>query len=455
VPTGQTTDVAVVGAGLAGLAVATRLVERGVSTVVLEARTRVGGRTLSRPLGRGTFDLGAQFVGPSHRRVIALAAELGVEIFPAHTDGRKVLDLGRGVETYAGSIPSLSPVALTDLHLTIRRLDRLSSAVPADRPDAASGASELDGVSLESWKRATVRTRAARDVLDGAVRAIFGAEPAELSLLFFLFYLRSGGGLVSLTDDAQRSHFAGGAQRLAELLAERLGDRVRLGAPVRSISEDADGVTLVSDTAHVRARYCVVALPPALAARIAFDPPLSGRRDQLLQRVAMGATVKCVATYDRPFWRERGLSGEGVSTVGPITATFDDTPADGGQPALLGFVVGDAARRWATMPEASRRREAADALARLFGPEAATPTGYMEKNWAEAEWTRGCPVGVMAPGVLSAYGGGLREPVGRLHWAGTETAVEWNGYMEGALESAERAVAEVTSRLDTTLRAPV
>jgi monoamine oxidase len=439
-------DVAVVGGGLAGLWTATRLVEAGVSTAVLEARERPGGRTLTRPLGRSMVDLGAQFIGPAHHRLAKLAADLGVETHATYTEGRKILERARKVSTYGGAIPRLSPLALVELHLAIRRLDRLAATVPPESPGDAPGAEGLDGGSVESWKRSRFWSRGAGDMIDAAVRAIFGAEPAELSLLYFLFYLRSGGGMMSLTDEAQRAYFVGGSQQISERLAARLGDSVLLGAPVRSIAQDADGVTVRAKDGTVRARRAVVAVPPALAQRIVYDPALPGPRDQLMQRMPMGATVKCVATYDRPFWRERGLSGESVSADGPVTATFDDTSADGAQPALLGFVVGDAARRWGLASEAERRETVARAFARLFGP-AAHPTGYADFDWAAEEWTRGCPVGLMAPGTVAPYARELREPAGRIHWAGTETATEWNGYMEGALESAERAAVEVLARL--------
>jgi monoamine oxidase len=443
----RSADVVVVGAGLAGLWAATRLASRGASVLVLEARDRVGGRVLTRPVGRGAFDFGAQFIGPAHHRLAAVAAGLGVEVSSVHSTGKKVLELEGRKTAYSGPIPPLPALALFDLHLTINRLDRYSSEVPLDAPGEAPRAAEWDGISLEGWKQGGVWTRGARQVLDAATRAIFGAEPAELSLLYFLFYLRSGGGLMSLADEAQRAHFAGGAQQIADRLAERLGDRVVLSAAVRAVSQDAEGVTVRADGLQVRARRAVVAVPPALAGRIAYDPLLPGRRDQLMQRMPMGATVKCVLAYDRPFWRDAGFSGEAVSSLGPITATFDDTPPGGSQPALLGFVVGRAAQQWELLPEARRREAAASAMARLFGPEAARPAGYAEKNWATEEWTRGCPVGLMAPGTVVPYAGAIREPVGRIHWAGTETATEWNGYLEGALQSAERVADEVTSGL--------
>jgi monoamine oxidase len=439
-------DVAIVGAGLAGLWAATKLAGAGVSVVVLEARERVGGRTLTRPLGRTAIDLGAQFIGPAHHGLARLASELGVETHATYLQGRKVLERGGAVSTYGGAIPRLSPLALVELHLAIRKLDSMAATVPLDRPAEAPRAVELDGRSVEEWKRRRLWTGGARDMIDAAVRAVFGAEPAELSLLYFLHYVRAGGGMMSLTDEAQRAYFVGGSQQISERLAARLGDRVLLNAPVRAIRQDAEGVTVRSGGGTVRARRAVVAVPPALAQRVVFDPGLPALRDQLMQRMPMGATIKCVATYERPFWRERGLSGEGVSADGPVTATFDDTSADGSQPALLGFVVGDAARRWGRLPEAERREAAARAFTRLFGPEAAHPTGVADFDWAAEEWTRGCPVGLMAPGTVVPYAGALREPVGRIHWAGTETATEWNGYMEGALQSADRVVGEVLAQ---------
>jgi monoamine oxidase len=190
-----------------------------------------------------------------------------------------------------------------------------------------------------------------------------------------------------------------------------------------------------------------VAIPPALAGRILYDPPLPALRDQLAQRVPMGATIKCHALYEQPFWRALGYSGEAVCDGDPISVVFDNTSHDGAQPGLLGFIVGRAARIWSGRDPEQRRAAVLAAFARFFGPEAASPIEYVEKDWAVDPWAGGCPVGVMAPGTLTTFGPALRTPVGRLHWAGTETAVEWNGYMEGAVESGERVAREVATAL--------
>ena len=443
-------DVVVIGAGLAGLRAATNLAADGIDVVVLEARDRVGGRTLSRQVGDGTFDLGGQWLGPTQERVRALARELAAPTFPTFHQGTKVLDLHGRVRTYKRNIPSLPLPQLIDLHLTLRRLDKMAKSVPLHNPAAARRALAWDGTSLETWKRSHVRSAAVRDLLDVSTRVVFGAEPAELSLLHFLFYARSGGGLMRLVDienGAQQDRFVGGAQSLSRGLAARLAGRVCLDAPARRIEQDDVGVTVRSDRGAVRARFAVVAVPPALAGRIDYDPGLPAVRDQLTQRVPMGSTVKCIATYERPFWRERGFSGEAVCAGGPVTVTFDNTSHDNRQPALVAFIVGRAARHWQQRSEGDRRRALLGSLARWFGPEAGEPTAIVEQDWNAEVWSRGCPVGVIPPGVLTTFGDTLRQSVGRIHFAGTETATVWNGYLEGALESGERAAREVARLL--------
>ncbi|NUQ78561.1 MAG: flavin monoamine oxidase family protein [Polyangiaceae bacterium] len=447
----EAVDVVVIGAGLAGLTAARELVRRGRSVVVLEARDRVGGRTLSHTTSLGdVIDLGAQWIGPTQDRMEALCKELGVETFPQHNKGTKILSLGGSISTYEGSIPALPIFSLLSLDRTIKRLEALCREVPLEAPHRAPRAAEWDGMTVESWKRANVSTWRTRAVVDVAVGAVFAADPSEISFLHFLFYLRSGGGLLRLTEitgGAQQTRIVPGAQTISKRLAEGLGERVRIEAPVRSIRQDGAGVVVRSDRGCHRAKYCIAAVPPALAGRIDFDPPLPAIRDQLTQRMPLGSVAKHIAIYKKPFWRERGLSGEAVVDKGPIKVVFDDSPADGSHGALLGFLVGSDARGWGRRPMEERRRAVLDEFARLFGPEARACEEHIEKDWGEEVWSRGCFAGLMAPGTWTSFGEALREPAGRIHWAGTETAVRWNGYMEGAVESGERAAKEVLSAL--------
>ena len=443
------TDVAIVGGGLAGLACARAVVDAGGSCVVLEARDRVGGRTLSQTIGRGTFDLGAQWIGPTQDRMARLAADLGVDTFATFHEGRKVLDLDGKVSTYAGTIPSLSVPRLLEMQRVLSKVERLAKTVDLEAPARTKNAARLDAETLESFKQRSVHSHAVRELLDAAVRVVFGAEPGDLSMLHFLFYLRSGGGLMRLIEienGAQERRFVGGAQSIATKMAARLGDRVRTGVPVRRIEQNDGGAIVRADGVDVRARRVVIAVPPVMASRIEYAPALPAMRDQLTQRMPMGATVKCIALYERPFWRARGLSGEGVANRGPASVVFDNTSHDAAQAGLLAFVVGGPAKTWSARTAEERKHVILSQLARMFGDEALDPTEYVEHDWSTEVWTRGCPVGLMTTGTLTEYAPALRAPCGRIHWAGTETATQWHGFMEGALESGERAAREVLAR---------
>lgn len=438
-------DCVVVGAGLAGLQTARLLARRGLKVAVLEARDRVGGRTWSTPMGRAVFDRGGQWLGPGQHRLAALVRELGIATFPTWERGKKLLDLQGDLRTYEGTIPSLPPLSLLDLHLGLRQLDTLTARVlrPAlDTPQAAA----LDATSVETWLQSNLRTEAARAVTRAALRVVFGAEPAEISLLYALSYARAGGGLMKLVEirgGAQETRFVEGAQSVSKALAAELGDSVLLEAPVRRIDQRGHRVEVVSDRGTFQADRAVLALPPALCAGIEFHPALPPPREQLHQRTPMGATVKVHLLYERAFWRDLGFSGEAVFDRGPVSVVFDNTSHDGAQPALLAFLVGDPARSWSIRPQAARRDTLLRLMVRLFGTQAAHPTEIVEVDWSAEPWSRGCPVGVLGAGAMRVAAAALQAPTGRLHWAGTETATEWTGYMEGALQSAERVVQEI------------
>jgi monoamine oxidase len=464
-------DVAIVGAGLAGLTAARRLAATGVRSLVVEARTRVGGRLLNEEIGDGkVVEVGGQWSGPSQKRIAALAAELGVGTFPTHDEGRHLLELDGRVASYTGALTdarlgllrdlsrAISPLALADLEQARVRLDRMAREVPLEAPWMAPKAASWDGQTFASWIRRNTRTAAARRLFELATEAVWAAEPADVSLLHVLFYTHSGGGfntLIGTGGGAQQDRFHGGSQRLALLMAEQLGKAaLRLGAPVRRIEHGADGVSLYADGPKgepsgliVRARRAIVAIPPTLAGRIAYDPPLPARRDQLTQRMPQGTVIKTMAIYEAPFWREQGLSGQAASEAGPARVVFDNSPPDGTPGVLLGFLEGRLARQWGARPAPERRRAVLAGHARLFGARAARPERFLERVWADEEWTRGCYGCLMTTGGWTEYGRALRTPIGPIHWAGAETATVWNGYMDGAVQSGERAAAEALAAL--------
>lgn len=446
-------DVVVVGAGFAGLTTARGLVRRGRSAIVLEARDRVGGRVLVQSIGDGqVVDVGGQWTGPGQDRIRALGAAVGVESFPTygaesehvqHRDGQRV--------TYSGPVPDTDPEILGELVGAMQRLDEMSQEVPPEAPWSAPRADEWDAQTFQSWMAGNLMADGAKGFMRMLIEAVYAVDPRDLSLLYALFYARAGGGLMYLTGTeggAQQDRFDGGAQLVASKLAEELGERVRLSSPVRRISQDPDGVEVEADGASVRGQRAVVAIPPALAGRIEYRPAMPALRDQLTQRTPMGSVIKINAVYDEPFWRSEGLSGRAVSDTGPVKFTFDNSPRSGSPGVLVGFIEGDEARRYSGATESERRAAVLGCFERYFGPRAAKPRQYIERDWSAEEYSRGCYGAVFPAGTLVSSGRALREPVGRIHWAGTETATVNVGYMDGAVQSGERAAAEVLALLD-------
>jgi monoamine oxidase len=426
------------------------LVRGGSSCVVLEARDRVGGRTLSQPLGGATIDTGGQWIGPTQHRLAALAKELNVATFPQFHTGRKLLSWGGKLSSYDADLPKFSVLAQLDLLRMDRRLKRFAQEIPPDAPWRAPRAAEWDGMTVETWKQRHMRTAGGRLFLDVVTRAVLTSEPRDVSFLYFLSYLRWGHGLeelISIKKGAQQDRFVGGAQQLSQKLAEQIAPRVVLNAPVRAIEQHADCVVVHSDAGTYRGRVVIVAAPPLLAGRIHYTAPLPSLRDQLTARLPMGSVIKYIAAYDRPFWREAGFSGEVVSDTGITVTTFDDSSHDGQHAALVTFSDGQPARDWADRSPEDRRKAVLEEFVRFFGPQAAQPFDFVEKNWNDDPWSGGCYVGVAGPGTLTAFGEALRTPCGRIHWAGTETATEWMGYLDGAIQSGQRVAAEVRPRL--------
>ena len=447
--------VVVVGAGYAGLSSALALHDRGVDVHVLEAADRVGGRVLSERLADGVVvDHGGQWVGPTQQHFLAMAQRFGCATFPTYDTGQHVELWDDGVcRPFRGSGP-VDGAGVAEYDEAVDRIDALAGDIDLDAPTRSAAIEEWDGRTVQSYLDATVADADARTRLALSVQGVWTVEPRDISLFHFLFYVASAGGYEQLMETehcAQERRLAGGAQSVALAMAAHLGDRVHHDTAVRRLLRTDDGVRIETDRGAVDAEHVVVAASPGAVVDIAFDPPLPVTRQRWMHRNVMGDVAKVHAVYDTPFWRERGLSGQATVYGTPdVGVVFDNSPADGSAGVLVAFVYADRLRRWSAKSADARRAEVLTTLETLFGADAAAPRHYTEKIWPEDVWARGGYAASPAPGTWFEHGEhGWRTAVGRIHWAGSETASHWNGYIDGAISSGQRAADEIVAASGT------
>jgi monoamine oxidase len=358
----------------------------------------------------------------------------------------------------------LDPLIDGDVALVIEGIDGLAAKINPEKPWESANAQTYDSQTVETWIRNNVLPNPGQNtdrflgVVSGAFEALVGAEIREVSLLDALAYVATATDgstpgtferLIDTRGGAQAQRFVEGSQVISIRLAKHIGhEHFVMSSPVRKIVQTRHGVTVHSDRATVSAKYVIVAIPPTLAGRIDYDPLMPAARDSLTQRSPQGQLIKVEAFFDKPWWRDNGLNGAAVSTQGPAKTTFDVSPEDGKIGGLLGFVGGDEARRYSAH-HAKLKHAVLHQFSVYFnkGKPIPKPTHVVVKDWTREEWTRGCPVAIAGPGVISEYGPHIAAPVGRIHWAGTETATYWHGYMDGAVRSGHRAAEEVRSKL--------
>jgi monoamine oxidase len=444
-------DVCVIGAGYAGLTAALRLHQGGQSVIVLEARDRVGGRIWTQPLVDGVpVDRGGAWVAPYHDAMFALAREFRVSTYETWVKGAHLLIDGDRTRRYTGLIPKISPLAVISIALAQWRLDRMSKQVPLEAPWTAKRAAEWDAKTVAWYLEHTgIRTKIGRDLFGMAVRGLFTGDLNDTSFLHLLFLVRAHGSinaLFSIEKGAQENLVDGGAGSIARKMADALGDAVRLSTPVRSITQTDEHVVVAAGDVEVTARHAVVTVPPALIPDIAFEPPLPDDRKALYGKAMAGPESKTIVVYDEPFWRTAGLSGQTAEPGSASEVTIDASPASGTPGVIASFTFGTVAERVQALDPAVRRQQVLDLLTARLGPRAASPVGFVETAWWTEEWTRGCSMAHFPPGVLTRHGPLLREPFGRVHWAGTETSTTSHGAMDGAVRSGERAAAEIAAR---------
>lgn len=445
-------DVVVIGGGLSGLTAARILNTEGVDVVVLEAQERVGGRTLTRHTDEGTFiDDGGQYISPEQDHLVALAEDLDVQLFPCWEDGRTVLWRDGERITYDTMFPPGDAEVESAVREAAATLTRMAETVPLDAPWDAPEAAAWDEQTLHGWLATNVDVPEARTALVTAIEGVFGRGTTHTSLLAALFWIHSGDPLVpfiATEDVGSERRFDGGAQQLSTRMADELGDRVLLGAMVSRVTHDPDGVRVTAGDLSVSAERSIITLPPTLAGRLQYEPALPAARDHLTQRAPMGWLIKIHAVYPNRFWSDDGLSAQVVSDAGAVRICADNSPPSGSPGVLVGFIEETEAVHLAAATPGERRAAVLEDFVRYFGEQASEPLEYHEYVWGDDEFCRGADGGYWSPGVWTSYGAAIREPIGVLHWAGTETSAVWNGKMEGAVRSGERAASEVLAALD-------
>lgn len=441
-------DLIVIGGGAAGTMAARNVMKAGKSVLLIEANDRIGGRLKRGRIAGQGIDLGGQWVGPSQTRALEVAAELGLNKYPTYVEGAMLAELGDG-QIYRG-IEGLPTEIAFDYARMVNLITVASKDLDLRAPWTKPNAKELDSMTTATWLSQNARTPQGRELMRVIVEAVFSVDPSQLSFLEFLFYIKSGNGFADITGTAggaQQDLFVESFVSIPELLAKSLGARVVLGSPVRAIEQDERGVTVRADKGTFKCQRVVIAAPPTTAARIEYSPTLPYKRRGLMERMPMGAVIKCFLAYETPFWRSEGLNGQSVSSSAEFGTTFDITAPGNSHGILCGFFDGGPAIRWADKSPEERKARVIEDVAKVYGDKAREPIDYIEQVWPREPWSIGGYTSVPGPGVLTHFGEALREPCGRIHWSGTEISDVWSGYVDGALRSGDRAAEEVLARL--------
>ena len=461
-------DVVIIGAGSSGLMSAYKLLLDSpmLKVIVLEAKERIGGRLMSHSLptakGYDDWDFGGQFVSTSQPHIMKALKDFGIEVYPQYNKGKGKLSRGlNDIRTFSSVADMAGTLEGLDFARMIKKIDSMVSQVPVGNPLQCKYVKEWDNQTVQTFiDNSSVKSSNTIALISLTIRLIFGVEPRQMSLIFFLYYCGLSGGFSRLIssdkEGAQEYRVEGTMFGFMKKLADKVGEKnIVCGAPVVTVEQLADASVIVTTLSNCsyRAKYVICAIPPHLVSKIHFIPSLPFNRQQLNQRMPIGNWMKCFAVYKRAFWRENGLSGQALMVSPkfdktPLNATFDATTSNG-SPAILAVISGEQSFYWSQKTKEERKEAVLDCLVALFGKEARSElVSYEDKDWSKEDYTGGCPVGIMQPGCMVYFEHALREPFDNIHWAGTETARQWMGYIDGAVEAGLRAAGEVIKRIN-------
>ena len=456
-----TRDVVIVGAGAAGLTAANELKKAGLSVAVLEARDRVGGRLWTDVIDGAMLEIGGQWISPDQTALIETVDELGLDTFSRYREGDSVYVGPDGVaHRFTGEMFPVAPETEEAIARVTEMLDAMVAEIDPDRPWAHPKAAEWDAVSWDAWLRQqTDDDEAVRNLAFATGSAMLTKPTHAISLLESLLMAASAGSYSHLVDAdfILDKRVVGGLQQVPILLAERLGDDVFLSQAVRTLEWSDDGVTVttapttgVTGTATtggsgltVRARQAILALAPVLYDRISFVPALPRLQHQMHQHISMGFVIKVHAVYDRPFWREQGLSGTAFSPYELSHEAYDNTNHGDERGTLVGFVSDLNADGVFALSAEERKERILESLSHYYGPEAKNPVVYFESDWGSEEWTRGAYAASFDLGGLSRYGAHLREAIGPIHLACSDLAGAGYQHVDGAIRMGRLVASQI------------
>ena len=441
-----TRDVVIVGAGAAGLTAANELRKAGLSVAVLEARDRVGGRLWTDVVDGAMLEIGGQWVSPDQEALKETIADLGLETYRRYREGDSVyINEGGEVTRFTGEIFPVPPATEQELVRLIEKLDAMVAEIDPDAPWEHPDAEALDRVSFEAWLEQETDDQEARDNIALFIAGAMLTKPAyAFSALQALLMAASAGSFSHLVDADYilDERVVGGLQQVPLLLAERIGDDVLLEQPVHTVEWSDEGVTVLTDGGlTVRARSAILAHAPILYPWIDFNPALPRLKQQMHQHISMGFVIKVHAVYDRPFWRELGLSGTAFSPYELSHEAYDNTNHGDERGTLVGFVSDRNADDLFRVSAEERKERILESLSHYFGPDTKNPIVYFESDWGAEEWTRGAYAASFDLGGLHRYGADLRTPVGPIHFACSDMAGAGYQHVDGAIRMG-RLVAE-------------